>query len=338
MNLPTYSGFKRGNSKEVIYLDQNFISAIAKVQLGQIKDERFTAIYETLTVLSEDGKIVIPESTFHTIESEWASEIIKAKALEILKSLSREVSVKDWRDILDLQMGRAVEGFFSGVTIQPSRQEVFHKMQREFLMDTFFDLSVTSRIKDLFALHVERRKALFEKFPGKSRKQLPQETLKFFKIEREDEKQALVCDYFERPCRKEHLSNCIVDAYRVNRGHSKIVAGYREFDPDFRRFKEFCNSSELEDVPFIDIVSSLTAAVTAYEGARSPQTGDFYDILIVGTILPYCDALATDNFMKSLLVNRLGFDKKYDVEVFSKKDDEIDRFLRYLDRLTTCQH
>ncbi|HHT9134988.1 MAG TPA: hypothetical protein ACFYD2_08805 [Candidatus Avalokitesvara rifleensis] len=335
MNLLTDSGFKKDNNKKVVYLDQNFISAIAKVQLGQIKDERFTAIYETLTALSEDGKIVIPESTFHTIESAWASEIIKAEALEILKSLSREVGVKDWRDILDLQMGRAVEGFFSGVTIQPSRQEAFHKTPKEFLTDTFFDLSVTSRIKNLFALHTGRREALSEKPSGKSRKQLPQETLKFFKIEKEDERRALVCDYFERPCRKEHLSNCIVDAYRVNRGHSQIVAGYREFDPDFRRFNEFCNSSELEGVPFIDIVSSLTAAVTAYEGARSPQTGDFYDILIVGTILPYCDALATDNFMKSLLVSRLGFDKKYDVEVFSKKDNETDRFLEYLHCLSS---
>lgn len=335
MNLLTDSGFKKNDNKKVIYLDQNFISAIAKVQLGQIKDKRFTAIYEMLTVLLEEGKIIVPESIFHTIESEWASEIIKAKALEILKSLSREISVKDWRDIFDLQMGRAVAGFFGDVTVRPSRHEAFYKTPKEIPTDTLFDLSVTSGIKDLFASHIGRRKALSKKLPDKPRKQLPQETLKFFKAEKKGERSALVHDYFKQPYPREHLSNCIVDAYRINRGPSKIIDRYREFDPDFRRFKEFCNSSELDNVPFLDTVSSLIAAVIAYEEARSPQMGDFYDILIVGTVLPYCDALATDNFMKSLLVVRLGLDKKYNVEVFSKRDDEIDRFLQYLCHLST---
>ncbi|MFQ5956906.1 MAG: hypothetical protein ACE5KK_03955 [Candidatus Brocadiales bacterium] len=332
MNLPVDAGYKKGNNKKVIYLDQNFISAIAKVQLGQIKDKRFSAIYETLAALLEEGKIIVPESTFHTIESEWASGIIKTKALEVLKSLSREVGVKDWRDILDLQMGRALEGFFSKAPVSPSRQEAFCKT----LTDTSFALSATPRIKEFSILSSRRWKAIREEFLDKSWKPLPQETLKLFKTEREGERRALVCDYFQQPCPRGYISNYIMDAYCVNRNPSKIIiARYREFDPDFRRFGEFLDSDELKDVPFVDIASSLNAAVIAYEVARSPQAGDFYDVLIIGTVLPYCDALATDNFMKSLLVARLGLDKRYAVDVFSKKDDEIDRFLGYLERLTS---
>ncbi|MFQ5863373.1 MAG: hypothetical protein ACE5IC_09680 [Candidatus Brocadiales bacterium] len=336
-NDPTAdTGYKKDNGKKVIYLDTNFISAIAKVHLGQIKDERFSAIYETLTALSEEGRIVVPESNFHHIELAGASEIIKTKALEVLKSLSMEVGVKDWRDILDLQMGRAVEGFFGGASVPPSRQEALCKTPKRLSTDIFFDLSETSREKELFMLYGKRQKALFEKFLGKSWKLLPQETLKFFKTGREGERRVLVCDYFKQPCRRGHFSNCIVNAYRINRDSSKIVmARYREFDPGFRRFKEFTDSNELKGAPFIDIISSLIAAIFAYERARSPRMGDFYDVLIVGTVLPYCDALATDNFMKSLLVTRLGLDKKCGVEVFSKKNDEIDRFLHYLDRITS---
>ncbi|MFN3467253.1 MAG: hypothetical protein ACK4WF_06080, partial [Candidatus Brocadiales bacterium] len=60
----------------------------------------------------------------------------------------------------------------------------------------------------------------------------------------------------------------------------------------------------------------------------------FYDSLIVGTVLPYCDVLVTDNFLKSILVKRLGFHKKYHVEVFSGKGGELEGLLKYLDGLT----
>lgn len=335
MSLPDDTNCEANNDRKLIYLDQNFISAIAKVKLRQIKDERFSELYERLTTLLDDQKVIVPDSNFHHIESAWASKVLETKALEILKNLSRGVSVRDWRDILDMQLGRAVDRFFGEKAAPFCREEAFYETPQKLSTGLYFDCTVTTKIKELFTLSLKRRKALRKEFLGESPKQLPRETLKFFKTKRDNERRALVSDYFKQPCLKGHLSNYIIDAYRINSDSKKILERYREADLNFNYFGEFVDSSELRGVPLVDIVSSLNAAIIAYEGARRPQPGDFYDVLIVATILPYCDVLATDNFMKSLIVDRLELDEKYSVEVFSQKNDPVDKLLGYLDGLAS---
>lgn len=322
----TISGENDG--KKVVYLDSNYISAIAKVQLGQIRDERFSTIYDTLVALLEKDKVAVPYSIFHVIELEGASEIVKGKALEVLKGLSRGVCLKEWQDILDLQIIRALENFFGKAATPLSYQEAFCRTSERFPSNVPL---LAARMKPLSATYSKRRKTLRERFFDKSWRPLPQETLKLFKLEREAESRTLVYDYFQRPCRREYLSSCVIDAYRLGGRNSQgAIDRYRGFDPEFRCFNEFVNSDEVGGIPFVEVVSSINAAIIAYEEARGERMGDFYDVLIVGTVLPYCDVLATDNFMKSLLVTRLGLDRKYGVQVFSKKDNEIDRFLQYL--------
>ena len=128
------------------------------------------------------------------------------------------------------------------------------------------------------------------------------------------------------PC----LSTYIMEAYHLGGPRRNGLEGYKTHDPDLKRLAAFMDSGWLKAVPFVDVVSSLNAAILVYEEAREPEEGDFYDSLIVGTVLPYCDILATDNFLKGILVKRLGFHTKYHVEVFSGKGSELEGLLAYL--------
>lgn len=87
----------------------------------------------------------------------------------------------------------------------------------------------------------------------------------------------------------------------------------------------FAESEELLDSPFVDINASIWAAIIVeyYIQGRRIGKGDFYDVPILATVLPYGDVITTDSFMKEILVNRLHFDEKYKCKVFSA--GKIDR-------------
>jgi hypothetical protein len=307
---------KRVNRPKVIYLDQNFVSSISKVKLGQIKDERFTTLYELLKGLLDEKRIIVPESVFHSIESEWASETVKLKILEIINNLSQGVGFKDWREILDLQVSQSIRVYFTKVAHEtPPPSSVGEVLLKGPINRSLSHVIQEMReAKELYA----RRWEAYRLEPER----------KIFRRQKELEANSIIRHYFSLPWEIPCLSTYIMTAYSGEVGRGRLL--YKEFDPKLERFDYFLDSRELRSVPFIDIVSSINAAVTVYEGARRTRESDFYDVQIVGTILPYCDVLATDNFMRSILVTRLALDKKYHTEVFSEKGREINRFLEYL--------
>lgn len=76
--------------------------------------------------------------------------------------------------------------------------------------------------------------------------------------------------------------------------------------------------------PFIDIFGSVWAAIeNYYDCGRKPRGSDYYDAVILATVIPYCDVVSTDTFMKETVVNRFGFDEKYNCKIFS--ESKIDR-------------
>jgi hypothetical protein len=319
--------------KKIIYLDQNVLSFIAKVELGQIKDTKVERLSHRLESLIEGGGVICPESAFHRIESELGSDLLKAKLLEIVQRLSQGTSLRDWRELVDIQMRRAVEGFFGSKPSGLSRKEALYNRSTEIGVPPLQELE---RLKNLYKETWEGlRNEVLESASGGQRG-LPELTNKLFRQQREHERKALVRGYLlqeERSASGGRLSTYIMEAYHLEGPRKKGLEDYKAHDPNLKRLESFTDSGWLRAVPFVDIVSSLNAAILVYEEAREPEEGDFYDSLIVGTVLPYCDVLVTDNFLKSILTKRLGFHKKYHVEVFSGKGSELEGLLAYLEKL-----
>jgi hypothetical protein len=314
--------------KKIVYLDQNILSFIAKVELGQIKDERVEKLSNSLKTRVQEDKILCPQSLFHTIESHLSSETLKQKIMATLKNLSCGLVFRDWKDLLDIQMQRAIDGFFASRPTSLSKDEAFCN---EATLETHAtSLSDFERLKQLYK---ERWEGLRKEVLEGYQRGLPELTNKLFRQHRERERQALIKGYLLQPDREPCLSTYIMEAYHLEGPRKNGLETYKLFDPDIKRLDAFTGSGWLRAVPFVDIVSSVNAGILVYEEAREPEEGDFYDSLIVGTVLPYCDVLVTDNFIKSILVKRLGYHKKYHVEVFSGKGSELERLLEYLERV-----
>ncbi|HHT9131531.1 MAG TPA: hypothetical protein ACFYED_03495 [Candidatus Tripitaka californicus] len=316
--------------KKIVYLDQNVLSFIAKVKLGQIKEERVERLFSAsggLETLVKGGKIICPESVFHRIESGLGSDVLKIKLLETLRQLSQGISFRDWKELVDVQMQRAVEGFFGGRPSVLSRGEAFHDKT------TWEDVLPLQELERLKRLYKERWEGLRKEAMGGYQRGLPELTNKLFRQHRERERQALVKGYLLQGDREPCLSTYVMEAYHLGGPRRNGLEGYKTRDPDLKRLAAFMDSGWLKAVPFVDVVSSLNAAILVYEEAREPEEGDFYDSLIVGTVLPYCDILVTDNFLKGILIKKMGFQVKYHVEVFSGKGSELEGLLACLEGL-----
>jgi len=83
----------------------------------------------------------------------------------------------------------------------------------------------------------------------------------------------------------------------------------------------FLQSKQMVAVPFVDVYSSLRAAM-ALDRERKAKGSDLNDVLIAATALPYCDVFATDGHMKHLIV-ALKLDKRYNVAVFGSRKADV---------------
>jgi len=88
----------------------------------------------------------------------------------------------------------------------------------------------------------------------------------------------------------------------------------------------FLNSGELLNSPFCDIFGSIYAVLATHYPKRRMQPGDFYDVPILATVLPYCDVVTADKFMKNILVKILRFNSRYNARIFSPDKADLSAF------------
>ena len=121
-----------------------------------------------------------------------------------------------------------------------------------------------------------------------------------------------------------------IDKFIVNERIADIEGFYRRLSEigidtaNTTMVADFLISEELLSIPYIDIFSSINSVMIMQYQNRKGRHSDFYDIPVLATILPYCDIITTDIFMKEILANRLHFDDKYRAKIFSaSKADKI---------------
>lgn len=96
----------------------------------------------------------------------------------------------------------------------------------------------------------------------------------------------------------------------------------------------FMESEELCNIPFVNINGSIWAAIAQYGcQGRKRGKGDFYDVPVLAIALPYCDVIATDGFMKEIVVKKFHFDEKYECKVFSASKTERQAFQKLVNEL-----
>lgn len=105
--------------------------------------------------------------------------------------------------------------------------------------------------------------------------------------------------------------------------------------PDLRLLellRELSGGARLPDAPDLRVERRLAATIRREHAARTPGSGDAYDLRALATALPLCRFVTCDAFMADV-VRRTRFDRRYGCELFTGRRADVDRLRRRLGEL-----
>ena len=331
------------NSHTIVYLDQNYISYMAKARIGRIKDDAqakfWLSLFNDLKKAVLNDKIACPESDFHETEAMF-DKTLEEPLINVIDELSMGLKLRSWQDILEEQIIEAAKSFLGK-----------HNNEKEWWTIAFEsdpNASVESRMIDIngaktrisarlflpieVADHDRKSKLQFAEREKELLKEYARKPLDWQELLFESKKSTLdgiLGNTAMNSIREKARSSSILDQISaINRYNrlSNLYSKLREMGVDNKKLQDFAFSEELFNIPFVNIYSSIWAAIAEYyRQGREPQQGDFHDAAIVSLVLPYCDIVATDRFMKEILIKKLHFDKEYKTRIFSAtKSDRLE--------------
>lgn len=345
---------KQMSSHVIIYLDQNYLSNMAKARIGGIKNADQAKFWQSLfgnlkkAVLAD--KIACPESDFHTTEAMF-NKTLEEPVINVIDELSMGLKLRSWQDILEEQIIEAAKVFLGKYNKEKewwtiafesdpkasveSRMTDIHGAKTRISVRLFLPKEVAEHDRQLKFQFADKEKELLKEYADKP---LSWQELLF-----ESKKSTLdgiigniaIQSIIEKLCSGSELARLsAVNTYTrlVNLWNQLRGTGLNT--DDNKILMDFAYSKELFNIHYVNIYGSIWAAIAEYyrEG-REPQRGDFYDVPILSLVLPYCDIVTTDKFMKEILINKLHFDKEYSTRIFSatKKDKlEFQNLIREL--------
>jgi hypothetical protein len=340
-------------SHTIVYLDQNYLSNMAKARLGfpmnKADSEFWQSLFRSLKAAVLADKIACPESQFQRKEARLDRRIEEA-VVRIIDELSWGLEFNPWEVILRLQIEDAAFRFL-GKTPPP-----IETWSIPFKSDPH--APVKSRMEDVFG--TKGRIAVSFSPPDDIIEEGRQSKLEFM-----DEAQEILNRYSNNPPSWSKLllqnKKGVLDGFMGKIARESITQQsqkdspldklraldrYNDLVDLFNRLQEigintdksevmnFMESEELYNIPFVDINGSIWAAIAQYGcQGRKGGKGDFYDAPILAVALPYCDVIATDGFMKEIVVKKFHFDEKYKCKVFSASKTDRQAFQKLIKEL-----
>ena len=309
--------------KSILYLDQNFVSNLAKAEnvpswKDQLRDY-YQGLLQLLRTKVSQNHLACPTSYFHRQESEQ-NDRVKGHTWPLVECLSHGLSFNSLPKIHLSQIASAAYAYAGKpacvspdwaiafnqdpqlpVVSNPAGDQIMvHLESGQEVMDYYRD--TTNLAADLYGDLKRERK-------GQSR---------IFQDEVLYLKQLLLFETFmppgkliqDNPGLEGDLSN--LGAISVMHNQTALLAVFRDCDLS----EKFFTSQELLECPFLHIRSSLMAAdILNYpDMAPSPSLGT--DFNIVASIMPYVDLLATDNHMAEL-IRQARLSSMFPAQVFS---------------------
>lgn len=287
---------------------------MAKARTESITDEVeakfWLSLFDDLKKAVLANTIAVPESEFHKTESMFDKRLEEA-IIDVIDELSMGLKLHSWEDIFEEQIKEAAKIFIG------------EKTKEKEWWTIAFESDPHADIKSRTSIHA--RMILPQVVADYNRQNKQQ----FLQMEKEELEK-----YAEKPLSWDELllesKKSTLDAMLGNNAKQHrplrleiLLHELRRIGLDDKALQEFAFSKELLDAPYVNIHSSIWAAVAeAYRQGREPQSGDFYDAPILSSVLPYCDIIATEKFMKDLLIYKLPSYKEYDTIIYSASNTD----------------
>ena len=317
-------------SKQIIYLDQNFISNIAK---AASKPDLATYVQIAETLREKADVIACPTSEFHNTETLYSGDEGLRRAIrQVIFDLSRGLGFRDSFDILEAQTKSAIHKYF-GNHAQPPEPGWSEAFTSDPDLPTRAEQPVYVEVAPFFQAGLTAKHT----YPERARRVASEVAARGIQFnERLDEQ----CAWFARIAFGPLIELLLAQA-RAAAGQpldvfallpsyaSRVYENFCELSgsQELAKFAQFLKSPQFKHTPFVRIFCSIHAAMET--DSAKPEAGDYDDTRILGTVLPYCDVVATD-YSKKRLLKQLGFDKEFGVTLFSARRPDLAAFLNFL--------
>lgn len=319
----------------IIYMDQNYLSYMAKARVGLMDDEAeakfWTSLFDDLKEAVLSDRVACPELEFHHSETMYDRRL-EEPIIKVIEELSWGLKFRHSTNILDSQIYDAAKNFLG--------KQLEERETWAIAFESDPQAPVESRMTDMWG--VKGRISVHFPVPDevvKHDRQLKRqfvddtELLKYNHCESgwldvvQAEKTSFIVSLFglraQSTIHQKLHSGSWVDQFVAVSLYGELKKRWQELSEigipisDHSAAASFLMSEELQNVPYVDIFCSMHAVMGWHYPNRKQRPSDFYDIPILAIVLPYCDVITTDKFMKEILVKRLDFDNKYKTEIFS---------------------
>lgn len=308
-------------SKKILYLDQNFVSNLAKVENLPGWTDSHRGYYERLLALLRSlvaqNRLACPTSYFHREESEQSNKV-KSFIWHVVEELSHRLSFNNPSDIHFGQIALAaysycgrtpplLPGWALAFNQDPQQQVEPADSQGQVLVHLESPQELIDNYRKVAGL-VAR---IYREFKS-TRKAVP------FTAELRSQKYQILAEtYIPAPILTQaypELDNDLgsLGSVAVMRKQARVLE-ILEGCPNSNGFWE---SQELLECPFLHCRASLMAANICFypDMPTTPSLNTDFDI--VATVLPYVDMLATDNHMAEL-IRQANLSEKFGAKVYS---------------------
>ena len=307
-------------AKLIIYLDQNFVSNMAKAKFlggGSLASElqEYAEIYDRLKSLVDDDKVICPESEFHNLET--IEPDLAGPAQRGLTTLSYGLCFRSHFEIGRLQAYRAAREFLNlAPEGTPQWEDAFDDDPNEPVVNRTFQWG-TGRAIPTIPWQIDSSPPRPNKYMSDRRAaggkfiwaDLPERI--------KQEKDRLV----------QYMYGDHIDQYSTGEA-GLLWETWRSLDAPPEKLADFLKSDHLRNLPFIDIHCTLCAAMDCEKG-RQPRESDALDTLIMAVVLPYCDVVATSSDMKGLFT-QTGLAGRYPARLYSAKKQGLQDLANFL--------
>jgi hypothetical protein len=259
--------------KVLVYLDQNFISDMAKLSTNARVRPEIDDLFETLHKAFLDEKLVVLRSNLHDLESsltEAYKELIRSRFASV-----SHVEFSHPQKIRDLQIARAARAFAGIMSLDELTS-----------FDGVFEGCPDRRVPQ-FEIDIDRSYLYANAAADRLHKAAALDELRIRILQ-------------QRRTFKKQLEIELAESRRIYL-QPRCVLEYSEMASIPRQqYIDFVSSSAFEHIPYISLDTHLLAWLLTHHSNRKIEEGDLTDIEAIATFLPYCDIYATDRLAANL--------------------------------------
>lgn len=326
--------------KTILYLDQNWISELAKAKFLKDWTTQDVSVWRNLLGLINEKTLadllICPTSYFHTNESEQGPRV-KDIVWKFAEQISFGLLFNDCTQISFNQIEHAIDEFTNVAIDEPRWAIAFNRNPHESIKPLIkqFDIQVhIPQPSDLIEYSWKGHKlvhGIYQTYKVNRRGKA-----KTFGEELAFQKAQMIVDTFEQPPKLPLTTgDKDFDDVLYYMGSTSILQRQIPITKKIMNLPEprkFLGSKTFLDCQFIHIRAALMATDIFYFPEKEVDESLNTDFNIVSAVLPYVDLLATDNYVKQLC-EKSGLVTQFKARVFSAKSKDRLELLNVLQGL-----